>query len=413
VTRLNENEPIIYRSMLSNEWTINGPSMIRAPDWVPEAEKADARANYYVYFSGHTDPYIKLAWSEKIEGPYSIYNAGEGVFHLKNCLQPEKLNISHHVASPDVIIDSINQQFIMYFHAGKLTWNKDSIKAQKTVVATSNYGLDFNAGLQDVIICPFYARVFQHEGNLYALCKDGVYKAHDPASPREHTQNLNWLNQHLWKKVSDPFQWIPKQERHFAVLKEKDCMHVMYSRISSAPEHIEYSRMDICKNIKFWKPTTPISVLYPEYEWEGISYPIKESEEGPDNKAQELRDPYLFLDRDSTLYLLYSGAGEQSIGIARIDGLLGRKHPNAKMTYQCPDSIIIYPNPCPDGFIHVEGLNNRAIIEVYNLSGAKILNRRISDIGNHTLDLSGYYSGPFFIHVIDESYSCWKKVILE
>lgn len=413
VTRLNENEPIIDRSMLSAEWTINGPSMLRIPDWVPEAEKADPLARYYIYFSGHTDPYIKLAWSENIEGPYRIFNSGEGVFHLANYSLPGKLKISHHVASPDVIIDSLNQQFIMYFHAGILTWEKDNIKAQKTVVAISKYGLDFNHGLQDVIICPFYARIFKHDGNLYAFCKEGIYKAPDPDHPWEHTKNFSRINPHLWNKVADPFKWIPKQERHLALLKEKDYMHIMYSRISSSPEHIEYSGIDTRKNIIFWKPTTPIDVLYPGYEWEGISYPIKESEEGPENKAQELRDPYLYLDKDSTLYLLYSGAGEQALGIARIDGLTGKKTFNTDVLSQCPDSLKIYPNPSPDNFLQIEGLNNRAIIEVYNLSGSKILNRSISDVGSHILNLSGYYNETVFIHIIDESYSCWKKVILK
>jgi hypothetical protein len=413
VTRLNANEPIIDRSMLPSEWTINGPSMLHIPDWVPETERADPAANYYIYFSGHTDPYIKLAWSENTEGPYHIYNSGRGVFHLADYIQPGELKISHHVASPDVIIDSINQQFIMYFHAGVLTWNGDSIKNQKTVVAVSEFGLDFNPGLQNVIICPFYARIFQHEGNLYALCKEGVFKATDPERPWQHNENFNRTNQHLWKKVADPFRWISRRERHFALLKEKSFMHIMYSRISTTPEHIEYSGMDLSGYTRCWKPTKPVGVLYPEYEWEGVSYPIKESDGGPENEAHELRDPYLFLDCDSTLYLLYTGAGEQSLGIARIDGLLGKKNQKFNKGSRCPDSLIIYPNPCPDGLLHIEGLKNRAIIEVYNLSGTKVLDRCISGFSSHSLDLSQYHNEPMLIHIIDESYSCWKKVILD
>ena len=412
VTRLNSNEPIIYNLMLPGEWNINGPSMLRIPDWVPIMERVDPGAKYYIYFAGHTDSYIKLAWSENIEGPYKIYNPGEGVFHLSNYLRPERLNISHHVASPDVIIDSVNQRFIMYFHAGILTWEKDSINAQKTVVAISKSGLDFNSGLQDVIICPSYARIFNHNGDIYALCKEGIYKAPDPERPWDQAEKFNRMNQHSWHKVSDPFLWIPKQERHFALLKENDFMHIMYSRIASSPEHIEYSLLDLRNNSRFWKPTAPKDVLYPEYEWEGISYAIKESEQGPENKAQELRDPYLFMDVDSTLYLLYTGAGEKSLGIAKIEGLLGNKPPVVGPLNLCPDSLKIYPNPSPDGIIHVEGLNNREIIEAYNLSGSKISSRRISDVNTHTLNLSGYHDEAVFIHLIDESYRCWKKVIL-
>lgn len=411
VIRLNSNEPIINRSMLPYGWTINGPSMLRIPDWVPASKRADPKAIYYLYFAGHTDPYIKLAWSENVAGPYQIYNPNEGVFHLTNYRQPKRLKISHHIASPDVYADSINQQFIMYFHAGKITWNGDSLKAQRTVVAISDFGLDFNTGLQDVIICPFYARIFKHEGSIYALCKDGIYKPPNPDYPWEFVDNFNRLNQYLWKKAADPFRQINKQERHFALLQDGDDMHVMYSRIASSPEHIEYSKIRTNKNIKSWKPSQPIDILYPEYEWEGISYKIVESEEGPENTAQALRDPYLFLDKDSSIYLLYTGAGEQSIGIAKIEGLLDI-NPFSNDICRCPDSLMIYPNPSSEGIIHLVGLNNRVIIEVYSISGELIMNKRISDMNSHILDLSRYHGVSLFIHIIDESYSCWKKIII-
>jgi hypothetical protein len=35
--------------------------------------------------------------------------------------------------------------------------------------------------------------------------------------------------------------------------------------------------------------------------------------------ANELRDPYLFVDSDNKKYLLYVGAGAQAIGIASLE----------------------------------------------------------------------------------------------
>jgi hypothetical protein len=90
----------------------------------------------------------------------------------------------------------------MYFHAGKIVWEKDTLNTQKTVVAVSEYGLDFNPGLKDVIICPPYARIFSHKGNLYALCKEGIFEAPGTGAPWEHDENFTRLHTQLWGEKS-------------------------------------------------------------------------------------------------------------------------------------------------------------------------------------------------------------------
>lgn len=53
VIRLNDGNPIIQPSMFSNQddgLNINGPSLIRIPDWVPVSERTDISAQYYLYF---------------------------------------------------------------------------------------------------------------------------------------------------------------------------------------------------------------------------------------------------------------------------------------------------------------------------------------------------------------------------
>ncbi|MCA9486950.1 MAG: hypothetical protein KC548_04830, partial [Nanoarchaeota archaeon] len=82
---------------------INGPSIIRTPDWIK-----NPLGKYYLYFAHHKGSYIRLAYADSIEGPWRLHS--QGVLHL------EEAPCEDHIASPDVHIDSINQKLIMYFH---------------------------------------------------------------------------------------------------------------------------------------------------------------------------------------------------------------------------------------------------------------------------------------------------------
>jgi beta-xylosidase len=53
--------------------------------------------------------------------------------------------------------------------------------------------------------------------------------------------------------------------------------------------------------------------------WEGAELPARPSLRGELNTAvNELRDPAVFRDSDGSLWLLYTGGGEQAIGLARL-----------------------------------------------------------------------------------------------
>ena len=43
---------------------INGPSLIRVPDWIERPLGA-----YYLYFAHHKGEYIRLAYADRLEGP--------------------------------------------------------------------------------------------------------------------------------------------------------------------------------------------------------------------------------------------------------------------------------------------------------------------------------------------------------
>jgi hypothetical protein len=62
--------------------------------------------------------------------------------------------------------------------------------------------------------------------------------------------------------------------------------------------------------------------LRPQTEYEGARLPLTPSKSGPvKGRENALRDPAIFVDDDSRLYLLYSVAGEAGIAVAEVTGL--------------------------------------------------------------------------------------------
>ena len=50
---------------------IQGPSVIRAPAWLP-----DPLGRYLCYFADHKGSFIRLAYADAIEGPWTIHEPG-------------------------------------------------------------------------------------------------------------------------------------------------------------------------------------------------------------------------------------------------------------------------------------------------------------------------------------------------
>src|SRR6266480_5819090 len=50
---------------------IQGPSMIRVPEWIEGRLGA-----YYLYFADHKGSYIRLAYADKLIGPWAVYAPG-------------------------------------------------------------------------------------------------------------------------------------------------------------------------------------------------------------------------------------------------------------------------------------------------------------------------------------------------
>ena len=111
---------------------INGPSLIRIPDWIAPQDRADIAARYYLYFGDHAGDYIRMAWAENITGPWHLHQIGSNVSTgNRGVLDNGNRDIDvgngivieeNHLASPDVHVDNANQRIIMYFHSGSSTF---------------------------------------------------------------------------------------------------------------------------------------------------------------------------------------------------------------------------------------------------------------------------------------------------
>jgi hypothetical protein len=108
--------------------------------------------------------------------------------------------------------------------------------------------------------------------------------------------------------------------RHADILLTGDTLHIVYSRRRDIPERILYTYVDLRKDFNDWRPEGPFhEILRPELEWEGAAFPVQPSKGGSTNCCvQELRDPDIFRDSDGSIYLFYTGQGENAIGVASL-----------------------------------------------------------------------------------------------
>lgn len=348
ITRLNNNQPLITEAMFDalgaaddEGNNINGPSVIRIPDWVSPENRADPNAVYYMYFAHHGGDYIRLVWAAQIEGPWHLYRVGSdvpvgsrGVLDLGSddkITLTNGITLYNHIASPDVFVDNMNQRIIMFFHAGEVKVNGTS-KGQKALVATSPDGLSFRNGIEPVILGRFYFRGFSYKGSLYATSNSGyLFKAMDPNNPWKPPLGFDFKND-LWAQRPDsPFQNDindanfadvpdkPLRIRHSTLRLVKDTLQVFYSRIGDCPERIMMSTINLnAGDYLAWDPSfPPREILQAKLHWEGgdITPANSQGSTAPEN-VNQLRDPYVFEDADGRLYLFYCGRGEDAIGIA-------------------------------------------------------------------------------------------------
>ena len=276
------------------------------------------------------------------------------------------MGITRHVASPDVLIDDVNQRIVLGFHAPPQVGPNN----QRSFVATSKYGLNFNPapengdaadgfvgeagqGVRDVILGESYFRTFEVGGEAFAYSNNGnLWQAPvaNDAGERNTLANADseggWFNPSAghnllddwWTETSEaanPLQQFYVNElgegandpRHFAVYTRDHIdpadtnIYTFYSAKFDTPESILLTVIDTADgstNPDDWTALGQELILEPELAWEGGDLPLTTSQSGEGTGVRELRDPYVFEDADGELYLFYSGAGEEAIGAAQL-----------------------------------------------------------------------------------------------
>ena len=296
---------------------IQGPSLIKVPDWV-----SNKLGNYYLYFADHKGSYIRLAYADHLTGPWRIHVPG--CLHLPQSGFPTTrpavtaaqlavhearfrargAAISHdvlaeittpHIASPDVHVDHERQRIVMYFHG------LEDVARQVSRVAISTDGRDFAA--RPEILGPSYMRIFPHDGMIYALAMPGI---------------MSRSADGLGGFANGPTLFNPNM-RHAALLKRDGGLFVFWTEVGRAPETILVSRIDLAGDWMGWRDGPPVEILRPEFAWEGAEAPLIPSVRSTAyGVVNQLRDPAIY-EEDGVVYLLYAVGGEAGIALARVD----------------------------------------------------------------------------------------------
>ena len=295
---------------------IQGPSVIRVPEWVD-----DPLGAYYLYFADHKGRYIRLAYADNLLGPWHIHPPGSLQIADSRFLteppavSPEELErlrarrgagaaaLSHdlltevttpHIASPDVHVDDANRRIVMYFHG------LDGVSRQVSRVATSSDGIHFDA--RPEVLGRTYMRVFDHDGYTYAMSMPGqFYRSRNPLGGFE----------------TGPRLFNPRM-RHAALLTRDETLYVFWTQVGEVPEHVKLSTIDLSGDWMTWSQTDGVEVLRPEHAWEGADAPLEPSVRSTAyGHVNQLRDPAI-LEEGGRVFLLYAVAGESGIAIAEV-----------------------------------------------------------------------------------------------
>jgi hypothetical protein len=308
VTRLLDQPILHVDDDQSHDGNINGPSLIRVPSWIE-----NPLARYYLYFSHHEGDHIRMAYADNLRGPWTLYEGGVLSLHkshfpitspkledldprVKAYIKSGADGLYPHIASPDVIVDASSQSIRLYYH-GRMA---DGI--QTTRVATSEDGLHFDAHPQ--VLGRSYFRVIRYNQWYYALAMPGVvYRSKNGLVDFESGNRL--FNDNM---------------RHSALFIAGETLYVFWTQVGDTPERILLSKIDLTIDWKDWQEQAEVEILRPQTPWEGALEPVLPSKRGSVmHPVNEIHDPGIYSEEGKT-YLLYSVAGEQGIGIARITG---------------------------------------------------------------------------------------------
>jgi hypothetical protein len=318
--RLPTNPLITVTSAASLGGNVNGPTVIRVPEWI---ERPLGR--YYMYFANHMGETIRLAYADELTGPWRIHEPGvldvrETAFYRP---QPDpegpRADFYTHVASPEILVDDEGRRLILWFHGWwtngerwpetlpeARAWARGRGYGQITQVAVSSDGLSFTS--QAALTRTPYLRVFELDGQLYGVSRLGTLsRSSDPLEAFE-------VGPSLFRDT--PFAG---RVRHVALVPRGRRLEVFFTAIGDAPEMIMVASVELDGDWTGWRAGPAAEVLRPEAAYECVHLPVAPSEAGDIAvSVRQLRDPFV-LDEDGRAVLFYAACGEQAIAGATLE----------------------------------------------------------------------------------------------
>jgi len=317
--RFATNPLVTVRSSPTLGGNVNGPTVIRVPDWV---ERPLGR--YYMYFANHMGLEIRLAYADALTGPWRIHEPG--VLHVADTEffrpQPDPegaiADFYTHVASPEILVDDENRRLVMWVHGWwtngerwpetlpeARAWARERGYGQLTQAAVSTDGLAFTA--VPGVTRTSYLRVFEHEGMLHGVSRLGLLsRTTDALAPFQTSASLF---------RDGPYAG---RVRHVALVKRGAELDVYFTAIGDAPERVMLATVPLTGAWTTWRAGAAVEVLRPEAPYECTNLPNVPSEGGDIAvPAHQIRDPFVFLEEGRS-YLFYAICGEQGIAGATL-----------------------------------------------------------------------------------------------
>tara|TARA_Y100000588_G_scaffold97414_2_gene105708 strand:+ start:11307 stop:12266 length:960 start_codon:yes stop_codon:yes gene_type:complete len=312
-TQRSPHNPIVHPGI--NErigGNINGPSLIRVPEWVE-----NPLGRYYLYFAHHQGKYIRLAYADNLLGPYKVY--GPGVLDI------EDTPFTKHIASPDVHVDHDINAVRMFYHGKEFIGRKPDSIGQTTCHAQSLDGLDFTS--DRVCVGPSYLRMVRLKDYTYGfrgLADRLLWRTQNDRTLFEPGPSIK-----IESEEYTPKEQITKENkknpdfpifrmRHTALVLRDHNLDIYYSNTGDCPERIKRTTVDLSSDWTEWQGSAPIEILCPETDYEGVNQPNLPSDGGVSHDpVRQVRDPYVYVEGDRS-YLVYSVAGEMGLGIAEL-----------------------------------------------------------------------------------------------
>lgn len=314
------DRPIVAPAMLPGDdgESINGPSLIRVPDWVQ-----NRLGRYYLYFAHHNGKYIRFAYADDIAGPWTLVQGGLLPLAGQKVLRG-------HIASPEAVIDDETRQIYLFTHGPP----REGGGSQISTVAVSSDGRTFRD--LGVVVGPAYLRVFRQGSTWYALNGSGrLLQTKELGTPFQPVGQIigqdildaldPWLRD---EPGATPPERRPKDGdgrydiRHVGTDLHDGCLFIYFSCLNHRPERIIVTKVELRGPPVTWRASGVFEVLQPERPWEGADLPLAYSRGGSTikygyNRVRELRDPMVYRDGDDA-WLLYSVAGEYGLGLAKL-----------------------------------------------------------------------------------------------